>query len=70
MIDAFLARKLRITSARGSQLDSLGDQITFVVGLTGLLVLEFDFIKENYLLLLLIFIPYIVQMLIAFRKYG
>ena len=70
MIDGFLARKLRITSARGSQLDSLGDQITFVVGLTGLLVFEFDFIKENYLLLLLIFIPYIVQMLIAFRKYG
>ena len=70
MIDGFLARKLRITSARGSQLDSLGDQITFVVGLTGLLVFEFDFIKENYLLLLLIFIPYIVQMQIAFRMYG
>lgn len=70
MIDGFLARKLRITSARGSQLDSLGDQITFVVGLTGLLVFEFDFIKENYLLLLLIFIPYIVQMLITFRKFG
>ena len=70
MIDGFLARKLRITSARSSQLDSLGDQITFMVGLTGLLVFEFDFIKENYLLLLLIFIPYIVQMLIAFRKYG
>ena len=66
----FWRKKLWITSARGSQLDSLGDQITFVVGLTGLLVFELDFIKENYLLLLLIFIPYIVQMLIALRKYG
>ncbi|MBK5210305.1 MAG: CDP-alcohol phosphatidyltransferase family protein, partial [Flavobacteriaceae bacterium] len=28
MIDGFLARKLKITSARGSQLDSFGDQIT------------------------------------------
>ena len=70
MIDGFLARKLKITSSRGSQLDSLGDQITFVIGLIGLLVFEFNFIKENHLLLMLIFIPYIIQMLIAFRKYG
>ncbi|MGB5462305.1 MAG: CDP-alcohol phosphatidyltransferase family protein, partial [Aureibaculum sp.] len=26
MIDGFLARKLKIASARGSQLDSIGDQ--------------------------------------------
>ena len=38
MIDGFLARRLKITSARGSQLDSVGDQITFTIGLIGLLV--------------------------------
>jgi CDP-diacylglycerol--glycerol-3-phosphate 3-phosphatidyltransferase len=70
MIDGFLARKLKITSPRGSQLDSFGDQITFVVALIGLLVFESNFIKENYLLITLIFIPYFIQMLIAFRKYG
>ena len=31
-IDGYLARKLKITSARGSQLDSIGDQITLVIG--------------------------------------
>jgi len=70
MIDGFLARKLKISSARGSQLDSLGDQLTFAIGLIGLMVFEFDFIRENYKLILIAFTPYIIQMLIAFRKYG
>lgn len=70
MIDGFLARKLKIASARGSQLDSIGDQITFVIGLLGLLVFEFDFIKANLLIILIALIPYIVQMLIAYAKYG
>ncbi len=69
-IDGLLARKLKITSARGSQLDSLGDQITLVVGLIGLLVFENDFIVENYILILIAFVPYLVQMFLAYRKYG
>lgn len=69
-IDGFLARKLKITSARGSQLDSYGDQVTLIVGLLGLIRFEPAFMKENYLLILIAFIPYIVQMIIAYRKYG
>lgn len=69
-IDGFLARKLNISSSRGSQLDSLGDQMTLFVAFIGILVFETDFMKENYPLILLAFVPYIVQMVIAFRKYG
>lgn len=69
-IDGYLARKLNITSARGSQLDSFGDQITLVMGLIGLLIFENEFIKDNYVLILIAFIPYIIQIIIAFRKYG
>ncbi|WP_297693842.1 CDP-alcohol phosphatidyltransferase family protein [uncultured Eudoraea sp.] len=69
-IDGFLARKLKITSARGSQLDSYGDQVTLVVGLIGLIVFETEFMRENYPLILIAFVPYIFQMIIAFRKYG
>lgn len=69
-IDGILARKLKIASPLGAQLDSLGDQATFVIGILGLLVFEFNFMKENYSLILLAFIPYIIQMLIALRKYG
>lgn len=69
-IDGFLARKLKITSPRGSQLDSFGDQITFAIGVIGLFFFESDFMRENLLLIILAFIPYIIQMLIAFKKYG
>ena len=69
-IDGFLARKLKITSARGSQLDSFGDQLTLIVALIGLVVFEPDFIKDNLILIAIAFVPYIIQMIIAFRKYG
>ena len=69
-IDGYLARKLKITSPRGSQLDSFGDQITLVVGLIGLLVFENEFIKKNILLIGVAFVPYIIQMSIAYYKYG
>ena len=69
-IDGYLARKLKISSTRGSQLDSIGDQITLVAGLIGLWVFENEFIMENLLLISLAFVPYILQMVIAFVKYG
>ena len=70
MIDGFLARKLKITSPRGSQLDSLGDQITLGVAFLGLLVFENDFILHNYRIILIPFLLYFIQMLIAFLKFG
>jgi CDP-diacylglycerol--glycerol-3-phosphate 3-phosphatidyltransferase len=69
-IDGFLARRLKITSARGSQLDSIGDQLTLIMGLIGLFFFENSFIAENYLLIIIAFVPYLVQMYIAFVKYG
>ncbi|WP_339754329.1 CDP-alcohol phosphatidyltransferase family protein [uncultured Winogradskyella sp.] len=69
-IDGYLARKLKITSPRGSQLDSFGDQITLIVGLIGLYYFETVFITSNLILILVAFAPYIIQMIIAFAKYG
>ena len=69
-IDGYLARRLKITSARGSQLDSFGDQITLIIGLIGLFYFETHFIKTNLTLIVIAFIPYIIQMLIAYFKYS
>lgn len=69
-VDGFIARKLKITSPRGSQLDSFGDQITFAIGILGLLVFEKEFIIKNLLLIIIVFVPYIVQMVLAYAKYG
>ncbi len=69
-IDGYLARKLKITSPRGSQLDSIGDQITLAVGLVGLFYFENEFIKKNIVLIFVVFIPYLIQMVIAYVRYG
>lgn len=69
-IDGYLARKLKITSPRGSQLDSFGDQITLIIGVVGLYVFETEFIKTNLVLILIAFIPYFIQMILAYLKYG
>ena len=69
-LDGYLARKLKITSPRGSQLDSMGDQITLTVGLIGLFYFETQFIKTNLVLIIIAFVPYILQMLLAYFKYG
>jgi CDP-diacylglycerol--glycerol-3-phosphate 3-phosphatidyltransferase len=69
-IDGYLARKLKITSPRGSQLDSFGDQMTLIMGLIGLSYFETAFIKTNLLIILIAFVPYIIQMIIAYSKYG
>jgi phosphatidylglycerophosphate synthase len=69
-IDGYLARKLKITSSRGSQLDSFGDQITLIIGLIGLFIFENEFIKKNIILISAAFVPYILQMIIAYFKYG
>ena len=69
-IDGFLARQLKISSPRGSQLDSMGDQITLIIGLIGLFIFENKFIIDNLVLIIIAFIPYIIQMIIAYLKYG
>jgi CDP-diacylglycerol--glycerol-3-phosphate 3-phosphatidyltransferase len=69
-IDGFLARRLKVTSARGSQLDSIGDQITLITGIIGLFYFETTFIKENITLLFIALSPYLIQMFLAFYKYG
>ncbi|MDD3723345.1 MAG: CDP-alcohol phosphatidyltransferase family protein [Lutibacter sp.] len=68
-IDGFLARKLKITSARGSQLDSFGDQITFIVGLISVVIYEYDFVKAHAFFIIMVLAIYVFQMVIAFFKY-
>ncbi len=69
-IDGYLARKLKITSPRGSQLDSMGDQVTLIIGLIGLLYFETSFIEANMILIVIALVPYISQMIFAYLKYG
>jgi len=69
-IDGYLARTLKITSSRGSFLDSFGDQSTFFAAVLGMFFFEWEFIVKHYLIIIIALIPYFIQTIMAYRKYG
>ncbi|MBT8141577.1 MAG: CDP-alcohol phosphatidyltransferase family protein [Gammaproteobacteria bacterium] len=68
-IDGFLARKYNISSNRGARLDSMGDQITVMIGILGIFLFEFEFIKQYALPIILVLSLNILQQIIALIKY-
>lgn len=68
-IDGFLARRYKVVSVMGAKLDSLGDDLTVIVGVIGLFVLRPEFIKKEYLWLVFIFILFLVQVISALIRY-
>jgi len=69
-LDGFLARRMNIVTQRGAQLDSIGDAVTFTVGLVGMVKFEPDFVFEQLVLLVFAFGFYILQLGLAYWRYG
>ena len=70
MIDGQLARRLKLSSARGAQLDSIGDQLTLAAGLVGIWVYETAFVNEYIWPIGVGLSLYLLQMVLAYYKYG
>ena len=69
LIDGHLARKYKVTSIMGTKLDSIGDDLTVLVGLIALFVLKLDFIKQHIIILIILLVLFPVQTTFAFIKY-
>lgn len=69
-LDGFLARKLKIVTKRGASLDSIGDMMTVIVAVVGIILLEPVFVKEHIVLLSIGVGLYLLQLGIAYWKYG
>lgn len=69
-IDGFLARKYKVTSAAGSKVDSIADDLTILVAIIGLIVFKADFIQKQLILLIFLFSLFVVQTMMAIVKYG
>lgn len=69
-IDGFLARRYKVTSAFGAKLDSIADDLTVVAGLVALSVLKTDLVLDHLYLFIIVFVLFVVQNILAFRKYG
>jgi phosphatidylglycerophosphate synthase len=70
ILDGYLARKLKIQSERGARLDSIGDFLTLVTSVTALVYFEWDTIVAYRAFFILTIAPYLLQMLLAWMKFG
>lgn len=69
-IDGYLARKYNVTSIAGAKLDSIGDDLTVLVAIIGILIIKPEFIREEMTWFLLLLALFIVQAALAFARYG
>ncbi len=70
LIDGFLARKYKVESILGSRLDSIGDDLTVLAAITGLILFDPDFIRKESFVLIFLFSLFLVQILCALIRYG
>jgi len=69
LIDGYLARKYKVTSVIGTRLDSIGDDLTILVGMIGLFVMKTAFIKQEIVIFIILFSLFLVQTIYAFIRY-
>lgn len=69
LIDGFLARKFKVTSIFGARLDSIGDDLTVLAAVTGLFVFEYEFIREEFVILIILFSLWFIQTAFALVRY-
>jgi phosphatidylglycerophosphate synthase len=69
-IDGFLARKFKAISVFGSRLDSLADDLTMAMAIVGIFVFHPSFIKQHLLLIAVLMGLFLIQLIIAFLRYG
>ncbi len=70
LIDGVLARTFKVTSILGTRLDSVGDDLTVLVAILGLGVLQPQFFIEQWTLLLPLGILFLLQTGFALYRYG
>ena len=70
LIDGVLARTFKVTSILGTRLDSIGDDLTVLVAILGLGVLQPRFFIEQWTILVPLGILFLLQTGIALYRYG
>jgi phosphatidylglycerophosphate synthase len=69
-IDGYLARRYKVVSTFGSRLDSIADDFTTLVAVGGIFFFNPEFIREQMLILITLLVLFLVQITMAFIRYG
>lgn len=68
-LDGYLARKFNVSSILGSRLDSMGDDLTVLAAVIGLFFIHPKFLKEEWIIIALLFVLYLIQLVYAVVRY-
>jgi cardiolipin synthase len=69
LIDGYLARKYKVVSIIGARLDSIGDDLTVFVAIIGLFVFESEFVRKEFLILIILLLLFVIQTTFALVRY-
>ncbi|HMH23668.1 MAG TPA: CDP-alcohol phosphatidyltransferase family protein [Puia sp.] len=69
-VDGYIARKYKVVSSAGAVLDSIGDDLTVLVAIIGLIVFDPIFIHRELLPVIILGVLYVFQILAALIRYG
>lgn len=69
-IDGYIARKYKVTSMAGARLDSIGDDLTVLVAIVGMVVLKWEFVLRERVILLILCGLFVIQLVLALVRYG
>ena len=70
-IDGFLARKYKVVSKLGSRLDSIGDDLTVLMGVVGIFVFKPGFMQQHAVIVFIVIMLtlLVIQMTLALYRY-
>lgn len=68
-IDGYLARRFKVSSAFGAKLDSIGDDLTVLAGIVGMIFFKPGFLWENVSWIAVVLILFILQVSLSFLRY-
>jgi cardiolipin synthase len=69
LIDGYLARKYKVVSIIGARLDSIGDDLTVFAAVIGLFVFESEFVRKEFIILIILLLLFVVQTVFALVRY-
>jgi cardiolipin synthase len=67
--DGLIARSFNMRTELGARLDSIGDMGTYLISVIAIFIFEFEFVKQNYILIALVIGLYVIEALFSLLKF-
>jgi len=70
LVDGYIARRYKVVSVMGARLDSIADDLTFLMAAIAVFVLKPEFIHREIIFIILLLGMYLIQTVSALIRYG